>query len=306
MHSTATPVREEAPHTLISDLSFTLQASRPGLWLTSVWFYMLPLGGRNLLPSVPFWLGLLYVTFPMGLLLYGWNDLVDFEVDRRNPRKGSFLFGARGTLEQLRRLPLRIALVQAPFVIALCYLCGPRMLLCFAGMVAAAAVYNWPHYGFKSRPPLEILNQAGYLFVFLLSSWTNQAPPLRWPALLFGALFAMHSHVFGEIMDLEPDASSGRRTTAVLIGRVRAKFLIVAFLIAETTLVYTFFRDMVLTVFLLGSAVWFVLDATLMWRGRPYTPGQMRFAMLAWNAIAVGSMPWVWWKASFVAMGPCK
>ena len=263
---------------------------------------MLPLGGRNLFYSVPFWLGLAYVTFPMGLLLYGWNDCVDFDVDRVNPRKGSFLFGARGSIDQLRRLPLRIALVQAPFLVAFCYLRGWPMLVCLAGVVAAAAVYNWPRYGFKSRPPLEILNQAGYLFVFLLSSWMNCVPQLRWPALLFGALFAMHSHVFGEIMDLEPDRSVGSRTTAVVIGRVPAKLLIALFLAGETVLVSVFFRDLALSGFLLASAAWFVLDATLLWRSRPYTPPQMRFAMLAWNAIALCSMPWVWWKASLVVL----
>jgi 4-hydroxybenzoate polyprenyltransferase len=281
---------------------FTLQASRPGLWLTSVWFYMLPLGGRNLFTSGSFWLGLFYVTFPMGLLLYGWNDCVDFEVDRENPRKGSFLFGARGSIEQLRSLPLRIALVQLPFLIAFCYLGGLRMLLCFAGIIAAAAIYNWPRYGLKSRPPLEILNQAGYLFVFLLSSWVNYVPQLRWPAVLFGALFAMHSHVFGEIMDLEPDRSSGKRTTAVVIGRVPAKLLIAMLLGVETALLYVFFRDPMLSGFLLASSLWFVLDAIVLWRNRPYTTAQMRFAMLAWNAVALTSMPWVWWKASLIAL----
>ncbi len=57
---------------------------------------MLPLSQRDVFHSVAFWLGALYVTFPMGLLLYGWNDIVDYEADRLNPRKGTFLFGARG------------------------------------------------------------------------------------------------------------------------------------------------------------------------------------------------------------------
>jgi 4-hydroxybenzoate polyprenyltransferase len=262
---------------------------------------MLPLGGKYLFYSVSFWLGLMYVTFPLGLMIYGWNDYVDYDVDRVNPRKGSFLFGARGSREQLRRLPLRIVLVQAPFVVACWYVRGPHMLLCFAGMVAAAALYNWPRYGFKSRPPLEILNQAGYLFVFLLSSWINAVPQLRLPALLFAALFAMHSHVFGEIMDLDPDCTAGRRTTAVAIGRVRAKLLMAVFLTGESFLSYSFFRDPLLTGFLVASAAWFVLDAALLWRNRPYTPAQMRFALLAWNIIAVLSMPWVWWNASFIA-----
>ena len=300
--TTTTAVPARTHRTRLSELIFILQASRPGLWLTSIWFYMLPLGGRNLFGSAPFWLGVLYMTFPMGLLLYGWNDYVDFEVDRVNPRKGSFLFGARGSIEQLRRLPLLIVLVQLPFLVAFCYLRGYRMLLCFAGMTVAAAIYNWPHYGFKSRPPLEILNQAGYLFVFLLSTWANRVPGLRWPALLFGALFAMHSHVLGEIMDLEPDRSVGRRTTAVLIGRVAAKLLISAFLLVETILLYLFYRDLVWTGFLLASSIGFALDATFFWRGRPYTSGQMRFAMLAWNLIALGSMPWVWWNASLVVI----
>ena len=251
--------------------------------------------------SWAFWLGVLYVTFPMGLLLYGWNDYVDFEVDRVNPRKGSFLFGARGSMAQLRSLPWVIAMVQLPFVIESWELRGLRMLWCFLGMTAAAAIYNWPRYGFKSRPPLEILNQAGYLFVFLLSSWINGVPQLPWPAMVFGALFAMHSHVFGEIMDLEPDRSVGRRTTAVAIGRVSAKLLIAGFLATETLLVCVFFHDLVLSGFLLASALWFVLDATLWWRSRPYTAGQMRFAMLAWNAIALISLPWVWWTASLAA-----
>jgi len=287
---------------LRSELVFLLQASRPGLWLTAIAFYMLPLAQRNVFHSVAFWLGALYVSLPMGLLLYGWNDIVDYEADRFNPRKGTFLFGARGTPEQLRGLPLRIALAQAPFVIACSLLGGARMLLCFAGMIAAAALYNWPRFGFKARPPLEILNQAGYLFVFLLSSWINHVPLLPWATLVFGALFAMHSHVFGEVMDLEPDRASGRRTTAGVIGRVPAKLLIVGLLLCEAGLVVHFFGAKELAAFLLLTAAWFAVDAMLIWRSRPYSNRTMRFFLLAWNAIALISMPWMWSKAILLQM----
>ncbi len=128
---------------LRSEAVFLLQASRPGLWLTAIAFYMLPLGQRAVFHSLAFWLGALYVSFPMGLLLYGWNDIVDYEADRLNPRKGTFLFGARGTREQLRRLPLRIALVQLPFVVAITMLGGTKMLLCFTGMMAAGFPPNY-------------------------------------------------------------------------------------------------------------------------------------------------------------------
>jgi 4-hydroxybenzoate polyprenyltransferase len=163
-------------------------------------------------------------------------------------------------------------------------------------------LYNWPRYGWKGRPPLELLNQSGYLLVFVLSSWLNRAPQLPWLAMLFSVMFAMHSHLFGEIMDIEPDRASGRRTTATVIGRVPTKFLIAALLAAECALVFVCFHDIFLSSFLLASALWFLLDATVFWRDRPYTPRQMSFALLAWNIIAIGSIPWVWWKASLTTL----
>jgi len=171
-------------------------------------------------------------------------------------------------------------------------------LLWFAALVAVTAIYNLPRYGFKSHPPFDILNQAGYLLVFVLSSWLNRAPQLRWPTMLFGALFAMHSHVFGEIMDIEPDRLSGRRTTATVIGAVPAKFLIAAMLAGEMLLVYARFGNVWISSALGFGAVWFIVDALALWQSRPYSLLQMRLFMLIWNAIALGSMPWVWSTAS--------
>jgi len=87
-----------------SELVFLLQVSRPGLWSTTALFYLLPLGHADFLHSPTLWLGLFYVLFPMGFLLYGVNDIVDAEADRLNPRKGTFLFGSLGAAEQLAAL----------------------------------------------------------------------------------------------------------------------------------------------------------------------------------------------------------
>jgi 4-hydroxybenzoate polyprenyltransferase len=281
-----------------SSLAFLIKVSRPGLWATSAWFHMIPLGRRHVFHSANFWLGLLYVTLPLGFIIYGWNDVVDEETDRLNPRKGTFLFGARGTREQLASMPSKIALLQSVFLIAFWYLDGPRIILWFAGLIAFTALYNWPRFGLKSQPPFEVLNQAGYLLVFVLSSWLNHAPQLRWPAMLFGAMFAMHSHIFGEIMDIEPDRLSGRRTTATTIGAIPSKLVIVIFLAVESALVYTCFKDVWMTGFLTFGALWFLLDATVIWKDRLYSTLQMRAFLLGWNFIAVASLGWVWSTAS--------
>jgi 4-hydroxybenzoate polyprenyltransferase len=268
------------------------------LWLTAVWFYLLPLGRRHVFHSAGFWLGLIYVTFPLGLIIYGWNDIADAEIDRFNPRKGTFLFGARGSHEQLRRLPLYIAVSQIVFAAGFLYLDGARMLFWFLGLVLFTAIYNLPLYGLKSHPPFDVLNQAGYLLVFVLSSWLNHAPQLRWQAMLFGALFAMHSHVFGEIMDIEPDRMSGRRTTATVIGVMPSKLLICGMLVAEAGLVWKYFADLWISGALAFGVVWFLLDALVIWRERPYRLSQMRVFMLGWNAIALATIPWVWRTAT--------
>ncbi len=281
-------------------LPFLVKVARPGFWTTSIWFYLLPLGHRLVFGEWPFWLGLIYVTLPLGLLIYGWNDLVDAENDRHNPRKGTFLFGARGNDAQLAALPGRIALVQLPFAFAFFTLLGVKSLLWWAALVFATAVYNWPPPGLKGRPPFDMLNQVGYLLVFVLSSWLNAAPQLPWQTFVFGALFAMHSHLFGQIMDVQPDRQAGRRTTATTIGVVPAKALTAVLLLAEAALIYGSFRDPLVAAGLALGGGWFLLDALVLWRAHPYRPAQMRFFLLGWNTAAVVSLGWVWSTATLI------
>ena len=298
--TSASVVRHSPP--LLRELRFLLKVSRPGFWLTSVWFYLLPLGQREVFGSGAFLLGLLYVTFPFGMLIYGWNDLVDFETDRLNPRKDTFLFGARPTPAQMRRLPLAIALVQLPFAAAFVWIAGWKALGWFAALSAATALYNGPGIGFKGRPGLDLLNQVGYLLVFVLSSWLCRVPQLPWFTFAFGALFAMHSHLFGEIMDAGPDRAAGRRTTAVAIGILPSKALLIALLLAEAALVWQCARDPWIAAALLGGACFFTADALVLWRERPYAPWQMRLFFLGWNAVAAVSIPWVWKTATLAGV----
>lgn len=281
-----------------TDWLFTIKVARPGFWTTSLWFYLLPLGQRNIFGSWAFWLGALYVTFPLGLFIYGWNDLVDAETDRLNPRKGTFLFGARPDAAQLAVLPARIFLVQLPFAVIFLLLLGPRAIDWLAALAFTTAIYNWPPPGLKGRPPFDMLNQLGYLLVFVLSSWLNGAPQLPWQTFAFGALFAMHSHLFGQIMDVEPDRPSGRRTTATTVGAIAAKLIIAAIIAGESLLVFAAFRDALIAGFLALSAGWFLLDAFVIWGARPYRPAMMRLFLLGWNAAAVVSMGWVWYTAA--------
>ena len=293
-----------ARHGPRADAGYLVQVSRPGLWSTTALFYLLPLGRADFTHSGRLWLGLLFVLFPLGLLLYGVNDLADAEADQLNPRKGTYMFGSRGGREQLAALKWQIVVAQLPFLAAFFLLVGPRILGWYGILLLAVGIYNAPRFGWKGNPPFDVLIQASYLLVFVLSSWLNNAPQLPWQTFLFGALFAMHSHVFGEVMDIEPDHLSGRKTTATVIGRVTAKFLIVALLAVETLLVRLCFHDWIVAGFLALGAVWFAVDATLLWKERKYRPEEMRLFLWGWNIAALLGIFWNWAQGTLTHLHP--
>src|SRR6266852_1312845 len=154
------PVAALTKRTIWSELIFLTQVSRPGLWTTTALFYLMPLGHRAFLRSWSFWAGLFYVLVPLGLVLYGVNDIVDADADVYNPRKGTFLFGSLGAQEQLASLKWKIAVAQLPFLALFLIFIGPRILLWWAALAAAVALYNSPRVGWKGRPPFDVLIQS--------------------------------------------------------------------------------------------------------------------------------------------------
>ena len=124
-------------------VNMLMKISRPKMYVASITTYLFAFESAPTLDSWVFWLGLIYVTFPFNLFLMGWNDIEDYDVDVRNPRKvsfyimmyppsaspltaamglftqgGSSLYGALATPHQLRVLPLYIMVFNLPFFAA--------------------------------------------------------------------------------------------------------------------------------------------------------------------------------------------
>jgi len=267
-----------------------LKVSRPGFWPTQLWFYLLPFAERDMFGRWEFWLGCVYVCFPLSLLLYGWNDIGDAETDRLNPRKDSWLFGARPNESMRRRLPWAIVAVQLPFLPFFVWVAGEKMLLLGLAFVAANLCYNT--FAFKRLPVLDLLNQSGYVLIFVLASWLCDVPQLNGPAIAFGALFAMQSHMFGQIMDVEEDREAGRRSTAVRIGVVPSKVLLIVIMAANALLAFHFFRGWYVAAFMAGGALFFAADAL---RGpRRYSVWFCKVFFIAWNIVVFVTMHLVW------------
>jgi len=249
-----------------------LKISRPGLWFPTLWIYLVPFSFQDAFWKEPvFWLGFVFVTFPLNYLVYGLNDINDYQADEVNERKGNFLFGAKSSKAQLSSLIKKITGVVLPFIIVFTIISGYKMFLLLIFMVAVNVIYNFKPFRIKERPPFEILIQVGYVVTGVFSVLLNGEPMLPWRTMLYLCLFAFQAHIAGEIMDIEPDLEAGKRTTATLLGRRKTKFLMLILLLIETYILCFWFQDYALAGFLGVFSLWLVIDVFIVFKSKPYS-----------------------------------
>ena len=280
----------------MNKLLFWLKVSRPGLWFATLWLYLLPTSQMDIWDSGVFWLGFFYATFPLNFLVYGWNDIVDRKIDTNNPRKDSYWFGARGTKAQLQYLWKPILITQLLIYPIFIYLEGFKMVILLAGLIGINWIYNLPEKGLRSNPPWELLCQVGYLLIVPLSIFLNDTSPLPWWTYFYLLLFAFQSHLMGEVMDIEPDQQSGRRTTATILGMKKTKLLIIAIVALEVTILFVIFKEYIFGGMLGIGLLWLIVDLFLIYKTKRYSVQQMKLFGLMSNIVAVVSMVYVWYS----------
>lgn len=289
---------------IVERLVFYLKVSRPGLWFATVWLYLLPTSqNQELLSTFDFWYGIFYVCFPLNFLVYGWNDRVDYETDQANPRKDSFWFGARGTKAQLEDLWKPMLLVHLLLMPYLFYLGSFEMIVVILLFLIINGLYNLKENGIRSLPPFELLYQIGYLLVVPLSILVNNTAMLPWQTYLYLFLFSMQSHLIGEVMDIEPDRQSNRKTTATVLGMKKTKMLIIGIVCVEVALLFYVFRDFVFGSVLAMGLVWLLLDLFIIYRTKTYSIGQMKFFAFGSNMMAIATIAYVWYTGCLLMVG---
>ncbi|BBM81729.1 UbiA family prenyltransferase [Candidatus Uabimicrobium amorphum] len=278
-----------------NNLTFYLKVSRPGLWFQTLWVYLLPVVGTQSIYTWPFWIGFIYATFPLNFMIYGWNDMVDYETDRHNPRKNSFLWGAKGTKEQLQGLMTPIIIAQLPFIIFFIWYCGWPMAVVLFCIYLVNITYNLPKYGLRGVPPLELVNILGMLIIVPLCTYLNDFPSLPWQSMVYLGIFCILAQLIGEIMDIEPDRKAGRRTTATVIGNDATKLLVIALVVAEAVILYAVFHAYMLAAYMIFVILWLIFDFVYLNKKMPYSIAQYNLLGFGINAAGYGSILWVWY-----------
>ncbi|MDY7527508.1 MULTISPECIES: prenyltransferase [unclassified Cryobacterium] len=203
-----------------------LLSSRPLSWINTAYpfaaAYIVTTGRVDALLVV----GTLFFLIPYNLLMYGINDVFDYESDLRNPRKG----GVEGAMldPALHRTVLVSGIVTAvPVLGAMLVLAGtghPVSWVVLAVSLFAVAAYSVPGLRFKERPVVDsvtssthFVSPAVYGLAVAGAQWTPGLVALLAAFFLWG----MASHAFGAVQDVVPDREGGIASIATALGAGR-------------------------------------------------------------------------------------
>ncbi|MBJ7613153.1 MAG: prenyltransferase [Candidatus Dormibacteraeota bacterium] len=198
-----------------------IRVSRPFSWANTA----LPCLATALLVGRPdgrVLLAVLYFTLPYNLLLYGVNDLFDYDSDRRNPRKGGLVEGGLVTAERRSRLVALLLSTNVPPLLALVWLGGPGAAVALTLAVLAALAYSAPPLRLKERPGLDSATSAlHFVLPAICGGILAGAAPAALPGrfLLAFLVWGMASHALGAIQDVEFDSAAGMGSIATVLGR---------------------------------------------------------------------------------------
>ena len=205
-------------------------SSRPISWVNTAYpfaaAFLLAGGGVDWRLAV----GTVFFLFPYNLLMYGINDVFDYESDLRNPRKGG-IEGALLSRQSHKALLVACVACAVPFFAVLAAAGSMVANLVLAVSIFAVLAYSAPRLRFKERPGLDSLTSAVHFVSPAVYGWVlagASVQPGQW--LVFGAflLWGMASHALGAIQDIIPDRQGGLSSIATALSARTTIWLVLA------------------------------------------------------------------------------
>ncbi|MEY4310686.1 MAG: hypothetical protein RLZ71_612 [Actinomycetota bacterium] len=208
--------------------------SRPISWINTAFpfaaAYYLSTGKVDLTLVI----GTLFFLIPYNLLMYGINDVFDYESDLRNPRKG----GIEGAVSEKRWHPLILrasVLSCLPFVIYLVAVGWGFADFFLAVFLFTVVAYSAKGLRFKEKPFLDSITSASHFvgpMIYALAL-THTSLVDNIVVIASFTLWGIASHAFGAVQDVKADREGGISSIATVIGaRNTVRFAFAAYLLA--------------------------------------------------------------------------
>jgi len=207
--------------TLGKKLNYIFWSSRPISWVNTAFPFAATYLFVERTIDLTLAVGTFFFLIPYNLLMYGINDVFDYESDLRNPRKG----GIEGALlpKSVHRTVIWAAILSClPFVAYLLLVGNLQSGFWLALVLFTVVAYSAKYLRFKEKPVLDSLTSASHFagpMVFALAFTDVNLADAKVLAILAAfMLWGMASHAFGAVQDIKADREGGIASIATYFG----------------------------------------------------------------------------------------
>ena len=198
-------------------IRWLIKISRPRFWVYITGPFLIGVVAAVPIQSWPLIILLgVYFTFPANLLIYGINDIFDYETDKHNPKKISYETLVKP--KEQKKLWRWIAITNAPFLLLLPLL-GNNGRWAVAGFLFFGIFYSMPPIRAKVRPLLDSIFNVLYIFPGIVGyAVVSKTLPSLYLCLA-AAFWCMAMHAYSAVPDIEADRKAKIDTIATKLGK---------------------------------------------------------------------------------------
>ena len=183
-------------------------------------------------------IGTVFFLIPYNLLMYGINDVFDYESDLRNPRKG----GVEGGLlrPELHRATTITAVISCiPFLAYLLISGNQWSQFWLLITVFTVLAYSVPGLRFKEKPVVDSITSSSHFVGPMLVGLTQAGAQFSIDIVLIAMAFFLWgsaSHAFGAVQDIAADRAAKIGSIATRFGAAWTSRLAFALYLVATSL----------------------------------------------------------------------
>jgi 4-hydroxybenzoate polyprenyltransferase len=219
-----------------------LWSSRPLSWINTAFPFGLAYYVTTEQVDSNLVIGFFFFLVPYNLLMYGINDVFDYESDIRNPRKG----GVEGALlpPNLHLATLLASVIlPIPFLVPLVWSRSASATGVLALALFFVVAYSAKGFRFKEIPFLDSATSSAHFVMPALYGLVLAEAEISTVTVTIVAAFffwGMASHAFGAVQDVVADREAGVASIATVIGaKGTVRFAVALYALAGAVLLAT-------------------------------------------------------------------
>jgi 4-hydroxybenzoate polyprenyltransferase len=228
-------------YNLTMNLKQILNISRPRFWLYEMGTYFI-----GVLVATSFLWDFLrpeilifgfFFLIPANILIYGINDIFDYETDKLNPKKVEY--ESLLVPEKHRAVWVWILATNIPFLLY-AFTINQKTGIYLLVFYFFASFYSATPIRAKIRPFFDSLFSAGhYIFTGVFGYFLAGGEGFPLVGFIAGILWAMAMHAYSAVPDIKADTDAGFKTIATWLGRNGTIVMCLVFYVASAVLFST-------------------------------------------------------------------